>query len=80
MALPDDYLKAIQKALTAPTEQAKQKSIQEIMKLMVDKYALMIFMWCPSEFAISQKYVHNHGYMETPNTALWTPEEVWLDK
>ncbi len=80
MALPEDYLKALKNALTAPTEESKQKYVQEIMKLMVDKHALMIFMWCPSEFVISQPYVHNHGFMATPNTALWTPEEVWLDK
>ncbi len=80
MLIPPDYLKAVQNALTAPNDKAKQKYVQEIMKLLVDKYALMIFIWCPSEFTISQKYVHNHGYMSTPNTALWTPEEVWLDK
>jgi peptide/nickel transport system substrate-binding protein len=80
MLLPDDYLKAVQKTLTAPTMESKQKYVQEVMKLLVDKYCLMIFMFCPSEYAISQTYIHNHGFMDTPNTAIWTPEEAWMDK
>ena len=78
MLVPDDYLKAIQNAITAPDFEIKQKWIQEVMKLMIDKYCLQIVLFCPSDFAVSQTRLHNHGFYETPNTAWWTPEEAWL--
>jgi ABC-type transport system substrate-binding protein len=80
MLLPSDYLKAIQNAVTAPDFETKQKWVQEVMKLMVDKYCLLITLYCPTEFAVSQKYVHNHGLEETPNSILWTPEDVWMER
>ncbi len=35
---------------------------------------------CRIEAAAGQKYLRNHGFNSTPNTAWWTPEEAWLEK
>jgi ABC-type transport system substrate-binding protein len=80
MLVPDDYLKAIQNAINAPDFETKQKWTQEVMKLMIDKYCLHIILCCLPFNAVSQPYLHNHGFYETPNTAWWTPEEAWLEK
>ena len=80
MAVPGDYLNAIQKAITAPDFKAKQKWTREALKLMADKHCLQIMLLCRIESAASQKYLHNHGFNGTPNTAWWTPEEAWLEK
>ena len=80
MLVPDDYLKAIQNAITAQDFKTKQKWIQEVMKLMTDKYCLSIVLFCPSSAIVSQPYLHNHGLYETPNNGLWTPEDAWLDR
>ena len=80
MLVPDDYAKTIQDAIAAPDFKTKQKYTWEAMKLMIDKYCLMIGLWSWSDCAVSKSYLHNHGFMDTPNTAWWTPEEAWLEK
>jgi ABC-type transport system substrate-binding protein len=80
MAVPDDYSNAIQKALTASDFKMKQKSTQEAMKLMIDKYALQITLLCRSDFAVGAKYVHDHGFSSTPDNSFWTPDKVWMEK
>lgn len=80
MLLPDDYLTAIKNAISAPDFENKKKYAQEVMKLIVDKYAIMIMIGVTKDVAYSQTYLHNHGFMGTQNTSLWTPEDVWLDK
>jgi peptide/nickel transport system substrate-binding protein len=80
MAVPADYSKAIQMAVTAADFKTKQKWTQEVMKLMIDKYALQITLLCRMDFAVSTKKVHNHGANTTPNNGFWTPEEVWMEK
>ena len=50
MLVPDDYVKAIKNAITAPDFETKQKWTQEAMKLMIDKYCLQIVLLCPSDF------------------------------
>jgi peptide/nickel transport system substrate-binding protein len=80
MIVPDDYLDAIRKATSASNFNEKQKWTREAMKLMVDKYALRVVFCSRSDFAISQRYVHNHGFLDTPDSAWWTPEEAWLEK
>jgi hypothetical protein len=80
MAFPEEYLKAVRNAITAPDFETKQKWTQEAIKLMIDKYCLQIMIFFPPEFAVSQKYLHDHGVYETPNTIAWTPEDAWLEK
>ncbi|HVN97035.1 MAG TPA: ABC transporter substrate-binding protein [Syntrophorhabdaceae bacterium] len=76
---PADYVKAIQDAVGASDFKIKQKSIREAMKLMSDKYCLQILLLCQSMASVSQPYVHNHGFYETP-AITWTPEDSWLGK
>ena len=80
MLVPEDYLKAIQNAITAPNFETKQKWSREVMKLMIDKYCLQIVLFCRLDLAVSQTYLHNHGFLETPNTAWWTPEDAWVER
>ena len=80
MLIPDDYAKAIQNAVTAPDFETKQKWTQEVMKVMIDKHALQIVLLCRKDFAVSQPYLHNHGFNETPANALWTPGDAWLER
>jgi hypothetical protein len=80
MLVPDDYKKAIQNAVTAPDFDAKQKYAQEAQKLMIDKYALMIMLSAGSDSAASHQRVKNHGFMATPNTGQWSPEDAWIAK
>jgi ABC-type transport system substrate-binding protein len=79
MLFPDDYIKAIQNAVTAPDLKTKQKYAQEVMKLMIDKYCLQIVLYCPSASLVSQSFLHNHGIYSTP-AVTWTPEDAWLEK
>ncbi len=76
---PSDYVKSIQNAVTAVDFKTKQKSIREAMKLMSDKYCLQIILLCQSMAGVSQSYVHNHGFYETP-AITWTPEDAWLER
>jgi peptide/nickel transport system substrate-binding protein len=78
MLVPSDYGEAIQKAIAAPDFKTKQKWVQQAMKLMIDKYCLTLPLFSVSDFAVSKPYVHNHGFLETPNVGAWRPEDAWL--
>jgi peptide/nickel transport system substrate-binding protein len=80
MLVPPDYAKAVENALTASDFKSKQKWAREAMKLMADKYYLQIFLYSPSEYAVSKPNVRSTGFMSTPSTVMWTPEDAWLEK
>jgi peptide/nickel transport system substrate-binding protein len=80
MAIPNDYATAVQKAITASDFKAKQKYTREAMKLMVDKYCMLIPLVSRRDIAVSRKGVHNHGFCESPNNGLWTPEDTWIEQ
>jgi ABC-type transport system substrate-binding protein len=80
MLVPDDYAMAIQNANTALDFETKQKWAKEAMKLMTDKYCLQIMLFKLLDYAVSQTYVHDHGFYGTPMGGWWTPEDVWLGR
>jgi peptide/nickel transport system substrate-binding protein len=80
MQIPADYRQAIENAVTAPEFKTKQKWTKEALKLMIDKHSLIIPLYSMSEFNAARKGVHDHGFDTTPNTAVWTPEDVWLEQ
>jgi peptide/nickel transport system substrate-binding protein len=79
MLTPPDYLEAIKNGINATNFKTKQRWTQETMKLMSDKHALFLFLFVISEFRVDQRYVHDHGFLETA-AGLWTPEDAWKDK
>jgi peptide/nickel transport system substrate-binding protein len=79
MAISSDYATAVQKAITATNFKAKQKYIKEAMKLMVDKYCMVVPIVSRRDIAVNRKGVHNHGFCEGPNNGLWTPEVTWIE-
>ena len=80
MLAPDDYVRAIKNAITAPDFETKQKWIHEAMKLMIDKYCLQSAIFSRSDLGVSRKSLHNHGFCGTPNTTFWTPEDTWIER
>jgi peptide/nickel transport system substrate-binding protein len=80
MLVPEDYSKAVEKAIAAPDFKAKQKATQDVMRLMIDKYNLQITLLCRSDFAVGTKFVHDHGFSSTPDNSFWTPDKVWMEK
>jgi hypothetical protein len=80
MLAPDDYVKAIKNAITAPDFETKQKLIHEAMKLMIDKYCLQATIFSRSDLGVSRTSLHNHGFCGTPNTTFWTPEDAWIEQ
>jgi len=79
MMKPDDYVKAISNAIAAPDYKTKQKWVQEVMKLITEKYCLMITLFGPTELAVGHTFVHDHGFLAYPDTKAWTPEKAWKD-
>jgi peptide/nickel transport system substrate-binding protein len=80
MLVPEDYSRAVQNAVGAPDFKTKQKWTREAMKLLTDKYALMLMVYYQWSFAVGQSYVRDHGILQSANTVQWTPETVWLAK
>jgi peptide/nickel transport system substrate-binding protein len=80
MITPEDYLKAIKNAVTAPDFNTEKKWVHEIQRLLVDKYALQIPIAARYAFVAAKPTVHSHGILANLGTGLWTPEETWLDK
>lgn len=80
MLVPEDYTQAIKNAISARDFETKQQRAQQAMKLMADTYCLQLMIFKRYNAAVSQKYVRNHGFYETPNEAWWTPKDVWLDR
>lgn len=80
MMVPEDYVKAVKNAIAAPDFKTKQKWTHTAMKLSIDKYSMRTVFCSRPEFGAGGKKVHNHGFLGTPNTAWWTPEDTWIEK
>ena len=80
MEVPDDLYQTIEKATGASDINVEQQSIRDAMELLIDKYCLVLPLVQGKGAAISQKYVHDHGFQETPNGFLWTPADAWMEK
>ena len=80
MAVPDDYEKAVQNAITAPDFQQKQKWTQEALKLMTDKYCLLLPVARDYDFLVSNRSVRDTRLYEFMTPTHWTPEDAWLQR
>jgi len=78
--VPDEYIKTIKNAISAPDFETKQKYVQESMKLSTDKYALQISLFPITDFFVYNASFQNHGLGETPYGSCWRPEDVWLKR
>ena len=67
------------RALNAPTFETKKKLTWEAQKLLIDKYALLNFLYTQPRMNAFYKKVHNTGIGETIDTQ-WTPEDAWISK
>jgi len=79
MLLPDDYLKAVKNAVTAPSNK-KVEATKEAMKLLTEKHVLLIVFSTMPDAAANRTTVHNHGLYGNPNPGWWTPEDAWMTK
>lgn len=74
-----DYEDLLVRALNAPTFDAKKKLTWEAQKLLIDKYALLNFLYTQPRMNAFYKKVHNSGIGETIDTQ-WAPEDAWISK
>jgi len=61
MIHPDDYEQAIAEALLAPDFATKQKATREVNRLMVDKHAMVTWIYGMRDTAVTQPKVHDTG-------------------
>jgi peptide/nickel transport system substrate-binding protein len=81
MITPDDYLAAVTNGIKAPDQDSKQKYAQEAMKLMIDKYCLVLPISTTGDFCIPQSYVRNLGWLDTSaDTSRWNLADAWISK
>ena len=79
MLAPEDYEKAITKALAAGDEKAKQKATWEAQKKLIDTYALAGFYFTLPRITFISNKVHNTGVGTTVDVQ-WTPEDAWIEQ
>jgi peptide/nickel transport system substrate-binding protein len=79
MLFPDDYLKAVKNAVTVPASK-KVEATKDAMKLLTEKYVLLIIFSTMPDAAVNRTSVHDHGLYGSPNTGWWTPEDAWMEK
>jgi peptide/nickel transport system substrate-binding protein len=79
IACKDDYEGLLVKALSAPTFEMKQKYTLEAQKMLIDKYALLNFIYTQPRTNAFFKKVHDSGIGDTIDTQ-WTPEDAWISK
>ena len=80
MVVPDDYKKAVDNAITAPDFKQKQNWTQEALKLMTDKYCLLLPLVKDYDVVISGRSVRDTGLYEFLSPTHWTPEDAWLQR
>lgn len=79
MIHPDDYEKAIGNALLAPDLATKQKATHEVHRLMVDKYAMVSWIYGMRDTAVTQPKVHDTGlYKISQNQS--TLADAWIER
>jgi peptide/nickel transport system substrate-binding protein len=74
-----DYEDLLVRALNAPTFEAKKKLTWDAQKLLIDKHALLNFLYTQPRMNAFYKKVHNSGIGETIDTQ-WAPEDAWISK
>jgi peptide/nickel transport system substrate-binding protein len=79
VACAADYEALLVRALNAPTFETKKKLTWEAQKLLIDKYALLNFLYTQPRMNAFYKKIHNTGIGETIDTQ-WTPEDAWISK
>lgn len=79
IACAEDYEALLVQALNAPNFETKKKLTWEAQKLLIDKHALLNFLYTQPRMNAFYKKVHNTGIGETIDTQ-WTPEEAWMSK
>jgi ABC-type transport system substrate-binding protein len=79
MACADDYETTVVKAIAAPNFETKKKLVWEAQKLLVNKNALINFLYTLPRMNSFYKTVHDTGIGPTIDTQ-WTPEDAWISK
>lgn len=79
IAYCDDYEALLEKALAAPDFETKKKLTWEAQKLLIDKYALLNFLYTMPRMNAFYNNVHDTGIGVTTDTQ-WTPENAWIAK
>jgi ABC-type transport system substrate-binding protein len=79
MLFTDDYEDALAKGLAAGDFNTKQKWTWEAQKLLVDKYALVNFVFTQPRLNFISNKVHNTG-VGTTIDAQYTPEDAWIEQ
>jgi peptide/nickel transport system substrate-binding protein len=80
MLQPEDYVAAVDSAITAADFASKQQYCQEAMKLMFDKYCLVLTISSTADFCGTQARVHNIGLCQTSaDTSFWPFQDIWLE-
>ncbi len=74
-----DYEALLVRALNAPNFETKKKLTQEAQKLLIDKHALLTFLYTQPRMNAFYKKVHDTGIGDTIDTQ-WTPEDAWISK
>jgi ABC-type transport system substrate-binding protein len=74
----DDYEAVLVKALAAPDFETKKKLTWEAQKLLIDKYAILNFIYTQPRLNCFYKNVHDTGIGATTDVH-WAPEDAWIE-
>ncbi|MFC1532254.1 ABC transporter substrate-binding protein [Thermodesulfobacteriota bacterium] len=80
MLAPDDYVQAINNAISAPDFETKKKWVHKVQKMMIDEYCLNIPIVARFNTVASNSNVHDHNFFTVASDTNWTPEDVWMSK
>jgi ABC-type transport system substrate-binding protein len=76
---PEEYEKAITEALLTPDLESKKKATREVNRLMMDKYALVTWIYGMRDTAATQPKVHDTGlYKISQNQS--TLADAWIER
>jgi len=76
----DEFHDLLEETLKAPTFEEKAALTRQLQYLMIDKYAMINWVWMASGLKAKYPEVHDDGIYEGSSTLHWTPEDAWLER
>jgi len=76
---PDEVDPLLTKAMNQPTEELMNKDLQEINRILIDQYCVLIPLYVAPNFAAKDPTIHDDKIYD-PWGDMWYPENAWLEK
>jgi len=75
-----EFQDVLAEAVKVPSFEEKARLTRELQYLMVDKYAMIDWVWNSSSLKARYPEIHGDGLYEGTSASHWTPQDAWIER